>query len=284
MRALVTGSEGQLGREFTRRFSVDGVEHTVLSRNELDITDLRKVRGVISEYKPDFVFNCAAYNAVDKAEEDWRSAFLVNGIGVKNLIIASEETSSTLVHYSSDYVFDGAKEAPYTIADRTNPINSYGQSKLLGEDAILRAGYPRYYLIRTSWVFGGGEQSFIGKLLGWMKSTKSLKIVDDQISSPSHTEDLVVGTLELITTESYGLYHMSNSEKCSRYEWAEFVLKVMNWDGELMPAKSSDFPNPARRPAYSVLDNFPLEETISFLLPDWREATERFLKREGLIK
>lgn len=284
MRALVIGSGGQLGREFARKLSEDGTEHLALSRNELDIIDLPKVREVISKYKPNFVFNCAAYNAVDKAEDDWRRTFLVNGIGVKNLIIASEEVHSTLVHYSSDYVFDGIKDAPYTIADKPNPINSYGQSKLLGEDSIFQVGYPRYYLIRVSWVFGDGKNSFIRKLLGWMMSNRSLRIVEDQVSSPSYTEDLVKGTLELIKTESFGLYHMSNSGYCSRYEWAKFVVETVNWDGEIIPAKSSEFPNAARRPTYSVLDNFPIEETIGFLLPDWRLATERFLKKEGLIQ
>ncbi|MGD2079950.1 MAG: dTDP-4-dehydrorhamnose reductase [Nitrospirota bacterium] len=284
MRALVTGSGGQLGREFSRRLAEDCTEHLALSHEKLDISDLPKVREAVSGYKPDYIFNCAAYNAVDKAEEDWRSAFLANGIAVKNLLLASEESGSTLVHYSSDYVFDGAKGAPYTIADRPNPINSYGLSKLLGEDSVFRAGYPRYYLIRASWVFGEGESSFVGKLLGWMRSRRSLRIVDDQVSSPTYTEDLVRGTLELIKTESYGLYHMSNSGQCSRYDWAKFVVEAMNWGGELVPAKSSDYPSPAQRPAYSVLDNFPIGETIGFLLPDWREATERFLKRQGPIR
>jgi dTDP-4-dehydrorhamnose reductase len=284
MRALVTGSGGQLGREFARRFAEDGTEHMALSRQELDITDLLKVREVIKEYKPDFVFNCAAYNAVDKAEEDWRSAFLVNGIGAKNLLRASEENGSTLVHYSSDYVFDGAKEAPYTIADRTNPVNSYGQSKLLGEDCISRSGCSRYYLIRVSWVFGEGENSFVRKLLGWMKSSRSLRIVDDQVSSPAYTSDLVRGTLDLIKTGNHGLYHMSNSGQCSRYEWAKYIIEAINWEGEYIPAKSSDFPVSARRPTFSVLDNFPLEETIGYLMPHWREATERFLKRESLTQ
>jgi dTDP-4-dehydrorhamnose reductase len=282
MRALITGSGGQLGREFARRLSGDGTEYMALSHSELDITDLRKVTEVIRGYKPDFIFNCAAYNAVDKAEEDWKGAFLINGIGVRNLIVASKETGSTFVHFSSDYVFDGAKGAPYTIADRPGPINAYGLSKLLGEDSITRAGYQRYYLIRVSWVFGDGENSFVRKLMGWMKSSRSLRIVDDQVSCPSYTEDLVRGTLELIGTGSYGLYHMSNSGQCSRYEWARFVVEAMNWDGELLPAKSSDFPSPAKRPLYCALDNFPLQETAGFLLPDWREAAERFLKREGL--
>lgn len=282
MRALITGAGGQLGREFVRKFSTASTEHVALSRADLDITDLQKVREVIRGYKPDFIFNCAAYNAVDKAEEDWRGAFLLNGIGVKNLIATSKETDSTLVHFSSDYVFDGKKGAPYTIADRPDPINAYGRSKLLGEYSITSAGYQRYYLIRVSWVFGDGENSFVRKLIGWMKSKRSLRIVNDQVSSPAYTEDIVRGTLELISAGSYGLYHMSNSGQCSRYDWAKFVVEAMNWDGELLPARTSDFPSPAKRPAHSVLDNFPLRETTGFLLPEWREATERFLKREGL--
>ncbi len=284
MRALVTGARGQLGGEFARRFAEDGTEHMALSHAELDITDLQRVREVVGRYRPDFIFNCAAYNAVDGAEEDWRGAFLVNGIGARNLAVAAGEAGSTLVHFSSDYVFDGTKKAPYSIADRPNPVNAYGLSKLLGEDSICRAGHPRYYLIRTSWVFGDGENSFVRKLLGWMKPGGPLSVVDDQVSSPTYAEDLMKGTLELVKTGSYGLYHMSNSGQCSRYEWAKFVAGATGWGGELRPARSADFPSPARRPAYSALDNFPLGETIGSGLPDWREATERFLGREGLLK
>ena len=283
MRALITGSAGQLGGEFTRKFKEDGTEHMALSRKDLDITDLRGVREVVTEYEPDLIFNCSAYNAVDKAEDNWKEAFLTNGVGVKNLLVAASEAGATLVHFSSDYVFDGKKGEAYTIADRPDPINSYGKSKRTGEYSIFRAGYPKFYLLRVSWVFGEGENSFVNKLLGWMESNKSLKIVDDQVSSPTYTEDLVSGTLALIKTGRYGLYHMSNSGQCSRHEWAKFIAGAMNWDGEIMPAKSSDFPSPAKRPAYSVLDNFPIEETIGFRLPDWQDATERFLKKKGLV-
>jgi len=283
MKALITGSRGQLAREFAKRFEKDGIEYIGFSHSELDISDIQKVREVVRKYRPDFIFNCAAYNAVDKAEEDYRSAFLTNGIGVKNLIIASNEIGSTLVHYSSDYVFSGTKQIPYSIADRPEPINSYGRSKLLGENFIFHLGYLKYYLIRTSWVFGEGENSFVEKLLGWMGKNKSLKIVNDQVSSPTYTEDLVNATLELIKTGSYGLYHISNSGQCSRYEWAKFIMEAINWSGEIIPAKSSDFLTPAPRPAYSVLDNFPLGETIGFMLPEWKEATERYLKRKELI-
>jgi dTDP-4-dehydrorhamnose reductase len=163
---------------------------------------------------------------VDRAEYDWKRALLVNGIGAKNMIIAASEADATLVHFSSDYVFDGTKESPYTIADSPNPINSYGRSKLLGEDSVCRAGYPRYYLIRTSWLFGEGENSFIKKLFDWMKSNRSIKVVDDQISSPTYTEDLVKCVLDLIRTGSYGLYHMTNSGQCSRFEWAKWRTRT----------------------------------------------------------
>jgi len=283
MKALITGSEGQLAREFSRKFRENGTEFIALTYNDLDISDFAKVRQIVGQYKPEIILNCAAYNAVDKAEEDSSYAFLVNGTGVKNLVLASEEIGSIFVHYSSDYVFDGTKGSPYSTSDKPKPINSYGKSKLLGESSIYESNYSNFYLIRVSWLFGEGEYSFAKKLLSWMSSNDNLKIVDDQVSSPTYTEDLVSSTLELIKTGKYGLYHMSNAEQCSRYEWAKYIAETIGWHGSIKAAKSDDFPSAVKRPSYSVLNNLSLEETIGRGFPYWADATKRFLKREKLI-
>jgi dTDP-4-dehydrorhamnose reductase len=276
MRVLVTGSGGQLAREVIKVSNTEGYDTTALERQSLDITDFSAVSKTISELKPDVVINCAAYNNVDGAEDDWESAFLVNGIGVKNLALACNANGSVLVHFSTDYVFDGDNKKPYTIADRPNPVSRYGKSKLLGEE-LLKNHAERYFLIRTSWVFGLGKFSFPKKVIEWASKNENLRIVDDQIASPSYTVDLAEALMKLIKTGNYGLYHMTNSGYCSRYEWAAFILKKINWQGRLEPAKSAEFNTPARRPEFSVLDNFPLAQTIGRLLPSWQDATERFL-------
>ena len=273
---LITGANGQLAREFQKVLTKRGIIFKALTREELDISNFKKVKEVVKGLKPDFVINCAAYNFVDRAEEDWEKAFLVNGIGVKNLALASNEVNATLVHFSTDYVFDGEKGKPYTIADSPNPINRYGKSKLLGEN-FVRELSERYYLIRVSWLFGEGKNSFITKLLSWAKDKDVLRIVDDQISSPTYTEDLVRAVLDLLNTENYGLYHITNEGYCSRYEWAKFILEALNWRGKLIPAKSEEFKTLAKRPAFSKLDTFPLREVIGYQLPHWEDATERFL-------
>lgn len=277
MRLLITGADGQLAQEIIRISALKGYTVTAKNRKELDITDFRAVSEAVSGLKPDIVINCAAYNDVDKAESEWKEAYLVNGIGVKYLAIACAKHNTELVHFSSDYVFNGGKKRPYTIADIPSPVNRYGESKLLGEE-MLRSHISHYYLIRVSWVFGVGKYSFPLKLMDWAEREKKLRIVDDQVSAPSYTGDVARAVMGLIKTGAYGLYHVTDLGFCSRYEWARFILKGIRWEGELEPAKSTDFPSPAKRPGYSVLDSFPLKETIGYLLPTWEEATENFLK------
>ena len=278
MKLLITGSNGHLAKEIIKESEKRGYEYAAFDHKALDITNLKKVREAIKDEKPDFVINCAAYNAVDKAEEDWKTAYLVNGIGPKNLAIACEENNCVLVHYSTDYVFDGQKNMPYTIADEPNPLNQYGKSKLLGEEFVQFLS-TRFFLIRVSWVFGvGNETNFAKKVLNWASKNETLKIVDDQISSPTYAVDLAKATLDLVRTGAYGLYHITSPEFCSRYEWAEYILKLTEWKGNLLSAKSKDFKTAAERPKYSFMESFPLKETIGYNLVGWREATERFIE------
>lgn len=282
MKVLITGAKGQLGQDMTTLCMSRGFTCIAADSKTLDITNRKCVDEFVRLHCPDVIINCAAYNAVDLAEEEWKKAFLVNGLGVKNLALAANEHSSVLVHYSTDYVFDGRIERPYTIADTPHPISRYGESKLLGEN-LLRDLCDRYFLIRTSWVFGKGNSNFVLKLLDWSRDKTELSVVDDQISSPSYTVDLAKVTLDLIPTQSYGLYHCTNSGICSRYDWAQYILQLIKWKGVLHRAKSSDFKTAAQRPEHSVLDNFGTDETLGYTLPSWQDATTRYMNDIGRI-
>lgn len=282
MRVMITGAGGQLGQEMAKQAGMRGYDTIPFTSRELDITGAGAVRGAILRHRPDAVINCAAYNAVDQAERDWKRAFLVNGLAVRNLALAAHEAGAVLVHYSTDYVFDGLSPRPYTIADRPNPLSRYGESKLLGEQAV-RDHSRRYFLIRTSWVFGPGNTNFAQKVIEWSRQNDRLKIVDDQVSSPTCTRDLADATLGLLETGQFGLYHLTNGGSCSRYEWAKYILDATGWKGVLLPAKSEEFPTPARRPAYSVLDNFGAAEVRGQDLPPWEDATHAYLEEVGGI-
>jgi len=281
MKILITGAKGQLGQAFQKKFEQLKIQYIAKGSKELDITKIDQLRNVVQNEKEiTHIINTAAYNHVDKAEEEWEKAYQINGLGVRNLSIISNEIKAELIHYSTDYVFSG-KKGEYTIYDTVDPINKYGESKALGEREITQA--QRYYLIRTSWVFGVGKDNFAKKVINWSQNSKELKITTDEKSAPTYTEDLVEATLELIKQKVYGIYHITNTP-CTRYEWAEYILKKIGWQGSLKPAKRSDFNLPAKRPESSVLNNFGYKEVTGKKMPDWKDATDRFLKEMGLIE
>jgi dTDP-4-dehydrorhamnose reductase len=280
MLVLITGANGQLGGAFQELFKEQGIDFIAATKEELDITNLQQIREFVRKNEGiTHIINCAAYNKVDEAERDWKTAYLVNGIGPKNLAIVSNEIGAELVHYSTDYVFSGKKGSPYTIYDTPDPINKYGESKVLGERFVMSFS-NRYYLIRTSWVFGDG-MNFVRKVLEWSKKSKVLRIVDDEVSSPTYAQDLAKATWELIKLKAYGLYHITNSGYCSRYEWAEFILNEIGWDGELKRAKQEDFNLPAKRPKFSVLDGFGLREFTGMKMESWKRRTTEFIEKLG---
>ena len=276
MKVLITGANGQLGQEFQKKFNQLKISYIPTDYQQLDITNIDQIRKLIQKEKDiTHIINCAAYNNVDKAEEEWEKAYTINGLAVRNLAIVSNEINAELIHYSTDYVFSGDKGSKYTIYDTPNPINKYGESKALGEKELLLA--KKRYLIRISWVFGTGNTNFARKVINWSKNKDELRIVDDEISSPTYTKDLVKATMNLINLKTYGTYHITNSS-CSRYEWAEYILEKINWKGKLHKAKKEDFDLPAKRPDYAVLDNFGYKEMTGEQMPDWKDATERFLE------
>jgi len=282
MKVLVTGSQGQLGQDIVNQCLLRGIECYAASSKTLDITDQKSVNLMVKTHNPDIIINCAAYNAVDRAEEEWRKAFSVNGLGVKNLALAADEYGSVLVHYSTDYVFDGNNNRPYTVADTPHPISRYGESKLFGE-TLVRDLCDHYFLIRVSWLFGKGNTNFVSKVLDWSREKTEIAVVDDQISSPTYTIDLAKASLDLVGTHSFGLYHITNAGACPRYDWARYILEKAGWTGKLLNVKSSAFKTPAQRPAYSVLDNFGTYETLGYNLPSWQDATSRYLRETGVL-
>jgi len=280
---LIVGADGQLGQSFVNEFEKQGLNFLALKSMDLDITDFHKVKELIINYNPNYIINCAAYNNVDKAEEEWKKAYMVNAWAVKNLAILSENIDSTLVHYSTDYVFSGEKNKPYDIGDEPDPISAYGKSKALGE-SFVRDFAKRYYLIRLSAVFGSNPNaSFPLKLLSWAKDKDALEIVDDQIFSPTFVDDVVIATIDLIKTGQFGLYHMTNQGHCSRYEFAKYILNKINWEGRCFPVASSEIKSLANRPKFSVLDNFPLKNIIGYDLPNWKGSIDRFLINNKII-
>lgn len=285
LKVLITGACGQLGQAFATLLTRQGnrclladIEEGREDIHRLDITKLDDVRCFIQSDPVDCIINCAAYNAVDKAEVEWQTAFLVNGIGTRNLSLVASETDAILVHYSTDYVFSGNKNQPYTILDSPDPISKYGESKLLGERLML-GNSSRFYLIRVSWLFGMGNVNFPRQVLQWSQGSKELRIVDDQVSCPTFTDDLAKATRDLLDTDAFGMYHVTNTGYCSRYDWAEYILDSCGWEGNLLRAKSADFETLAKRPKFSALDNFGTKETIGYNLPSWKDATGRFLKQ-----
>jgi len=295
MKLLITGANGQLGQDLQIECDRRGIEYIATdflanggSTNppisesakellHLDISDLKSVRETVLQTNPDAIINCAAYNAVDKAEEDWKNAFLVNAIGPKNLAIAASERGIPLMHFSTDYVFDGKKGSPYFVWDEPKPLSKYGQSKLYGEQLVSLFS-NRCFVVRLSWVFGGGNTNFAKKILEWSKGKNELKVVADQRSSPAYTVDLSRSIIDLLQTEAYGIFHMANTGYCSRYEWAKYILELTEWKGKIVPVKSSDFKTAAQRPEFSAMNTFPLKETIGYELPEWKDATKRFLE------
>jgi dTDP-4-dehydrorhamnose reductase len=282
MKVLITGANGQLGQDIQKLFRKKTIDYIAPGSKTLDISDRMAVSRFVADNPVDVIINCAAYNAVDLAETEWKKAFAVNGLGVRNLAIAANKSGAVLLHYSSDYVFDGLSGNPYTVADSPNPICNYGRSKLLGEQCIGDLA-DQFILIRTSWVFGAGNENFPKKIISWSRDKAELKVVTDQVASPTYTVDLAQATLDLIENKAFGLYHITNSGYCSRYEWAKYILDQIGWTGNLIPASSEEFPTAARRPPFSVLDNFGSSQTIGDDLPDWRDATRRFLKEMDLI-
>lgn len=276
MRALIIGSKGQLGTAFSEYFEKNAWDYDAMDLDKLDITDTDAVLNVLVSMRPGLILNCAAYNLVDKAEADSGKAFAVNAFALRNISLALHQLDSFFVHYSTDYVFDGAKGAPYTEKDKPNPLNVYGQSKLKGEEYARET--PASLVLRLSWVYGKGSQNFMHKLKGWAANPGPLRISTDEVSVPTSTEDIVAATMEALKRGLTGTWHLTNSGYCSRYDWAKLALKEMGIDNEIEPARMADFNLAAKRPGFSAMSNGALSNELSLKLPSWQESVQKFIR------
>lgn len=273
---LITGSSGQLAKEFIRSFEKQGFNFSAPGEDQFDITDPAKVRAVIRQYDPDIILNCAAYNLVDNAEDEPQKALKVNSEAVSILAVACEETGIFPVHFSTDYIFDGTKKDFYTEEDRPNPLNVYGQSKLKGEEEI-RKELKSFLIFRLSWVFGAGEQNFLYKLSQWAKGKESLKVVSDEVSVPTYTEDVVKVVMRALEQGLEGTYHLTNTGRCSRYEWAKYYFEKMEISTEIQECSITEFSAKAKRPLETVMSNKKISDTLNISIPTWQDAVNRMV-------
>ncbi|MEJ5363297.1 MAG: dTDP-4-dehydrorhamnose reductase [Spirochaetota bacterium] len=274
-KVLITGANGQLGYEFRKLFSENSVPFLATDFAELDITNEKKIKEFFQNNTFEYIINCAAYNDVDRAERDKDACFALNAHAPLYLATVAKEQGGIFVTYSTDFVFDGKRNRPYVEEDLPNPMSVYAKSKLKGEQNVLNT-YNKVFIIRTSWLFGIAGKNFNTQVLEWAKQKKELKIVDDQISSPTYAKDLAYFSWLLIQTQHYGLYHFSNEGIASKFDQAEYLLKKTGWTGVLNRAKTSDFNLPAQRPAYSKLDSSKIKKIVGKEIKTWQNAIDRW--------
>ncbi len=273
---LITGSNGQLGTELCHLLDERKISYTATDAAEMDITDKAAVDAVFQTVKPTFVFHCAAYTAVDKAEEEGKELDeIINVSGTKNIAEAAEAAGAVLVYISTDYVFDGTNAGEYPVDAETNPKNEYGRTKLAGEQ-LVQSICSNYYIIRTSWVFGQYGHNFVYTMRRLAETYPTLTVVSDQVGRPTWTRTLAEFMVHVMETKpENGIYHLSNDNSCSWYEFACEILK--DFDVEVKPVTSEEYPQKAYRPKHSVMDLSKAKAT-GFAIPTWQEALASFVK------
>jgi dTDP-4-dehydrorhamnose reductase len=281
MRILLLGKQGQLGWELARSLPTLG-DVIALDYPEIDMANADGMRTSIRRAAPEVIVNATAYTAVDQAETERELAYAINGSGVGLLAEEARTLGAALIHFSTDYVFDGAKGQPYIETDITNPLNIYGKSKLAGEEAIQAVG-GACLILRTAWVYSLRGDSFVNKVLRWARQHETLRVVDDQVSNPTWARLLAEVTSQVLArgkqviSERSGLYHLGGSGYASRLEWAREIVgldpnKSDQVVRSLQAASTADFPTPAQRPLFSALDCSRFGQTFGLSLPDWRSA------------
>lgn len=277
MRILVTGSTGQLGHDVVRVGKSYDFEMIGIGSKDLDITNRDSVRKSLINIRPDAIIHCAAYTAVDKAEDDREKCYNVNVNGTKYLAEISNEINSKFMYISTDYVFDGQGDKPFKETDKPNPIGYYGKTKYIGENIVTEL-LKKFFIIRVSWVFGINGNNFVKTMLKLSKSNKEIKVVCDQIGSPTYTFDVSKLILEIIQSDKYGIYHATNEGFCS---WAEFAKEIFKQSGinvKVNSIKTEEYPTRAVRPKNTRLEKNKLRENGFNPLPTWQDAVRRYLK------
>jgi dTDP-4-dehydrorhamnose reductase len=282
MRILLLGKNGQVGRELEKQSKMFGFTTVAYSREELDITDWKKLKTAVNDFKPNFVINASAYHVVPDCEQFPDKAFAINTISVKQLAEICEEANSRLVHYSTDYVFDGLKGKPYKEEDNPNPLQMYGVSKLAGEYAALHYA-KNSIIIRGAYIYGGvsGSRSkkgnFVLTMLRQTDEKDSLEVSSEQIVSPTYSSDLAKATFQLLKIkEAQGIYHLSNSGKCSLAEFTEHIIKIKKRRTKIIPVDRGGMAGSLHRPTYSALQNTRAKK-LGVILPSWKDALTRYI-------
>ena len=278
---LVTGSNGQLGKELQRICNtLPGHEFIFLSKSDMPVNQFEMVRHIFNTLKPAYCINCAAYTAVDKAEEEKDLAFEINGEAVGVLAAVCLEHETKFIHISTDYVFDGKGDKPYLESDETSPVNAYGASKLKGEEEAFKYN-PDSLIIRTSWVYSEFGKNFVKTMLRLMADKNSISVVNDQVGSPTYAADLADVILKIIQLQEWkpGIYHFSNEGVITWFDFASEIKKITRANTEIHPISTAEFPTPAQRPAYSVFNKQKIQDAFGINLKDWKARLATCIQR-----
>ena len=283
MNVLVTGANGQLGSEIRSiSASYEAYSFFFCASKELNICDHKEVSNFIEANEIDTIINCAAYTAVDKAEGNLELADAVNHQAVANLAKIAVAKTIRLIHISTDYVFDGTNHQPYTESDTTNPQSVYGVTKLAGEKAMLTANPPNSIIIRTSWVYSNFGNNFVKTMLRLSQEKDQLGIIVDQIGTPTYAEDLaksILAILPQLNAQTVEIYNYSNEGVCSWYDFAKAIFEIKGISIKVKPIESTEYPTPAKRPFYSVLNKRKIKDHFELVIPNWKEALKHSLKQ-----
>ena len=279
MNILVTGAGGQLGSEIS---AIANDEHQFFFETSatLDITSKQQVLSFVSANKIDVVINCAAYTAVDKAEKEEDLAFNVNGKAVENLVVACENSQAKLIHISTDYVFDGSQNTPYKESDEVKPLGVYGQSKRKGEEVVLNSTIDAL-IIRTSWVYSFFGNNFVKTMMRLGQERESLGVIFDQVGTPTYAKDLAEFCMYLINQDFSkvgSIYHFSNEGVISWYDFAKAIMEIAHIDCDIKPIETYQYPTPAKRPQYSVLNKSKLKEDFNYKIPYWKDSLKECIQ------
>lgn len=274
---IVTGCNGQLGRAVNKHYAGDNTyEFVNTDVGELDITSIDKVMEFARDVKPYAIINCAAHTGVDACETEGDKAYRINAIGPRNLSIAATETGAKIIHISTDYVFDGKGTRPYTEFDAVGPQGMYGLTKLEGENFVKEFA-DRYFIIRTAWLYGDGK-NFVKAMLSKSETNDKVRVVKDQVGSPTSAEELAKAIAYLLPTENYGLFHGTCEGDCSWSEFAEEIFRLAGKKTVVEAITTEEFGAAAPRPAYSILENYMFKLTTDFMFADWKDAIEKYMR------
>lgn len=282
MRLLITGANGQLGHALQDLLVDSEIDFIVTSKEDFDLTDNIEIPLFIKHIKPSMVIHCAAYNNVEKAEEDQAVCMQINFEATKAIAKACQDIDATLLYVSTDYVFNGKKMIPYDVDDQVDPLSLYGVSKAKGEEAV-RSLCKKHFIVRTSWLFGDGE-NFVKTILQLITKRDKISVVCDQIGSPTYAPDLAKLLLKIIETDFYGTYHATNEGSCSWADFAEAIIKLAGSSTEIERIRAEEYSSKAKRPLNSQLSKRSLDEKGFARLPHWTDALRRCLMQPNIIK